>query len=132
MRMALFFGIARMSLLFYFPGGTQQAAGRIDVLSTTGANRCEHAVCREIVAQGFHFLLVGPVKGHAGYLVEADEIDTTLQSVEQPDNFPCVCHGVVHASKDNVLERQTALSRKVVLVQQVDDVGDAHSPFGRH
>ena len=64
--------------------------------------------------------------------MESNQIYTTVQSTHQLHNLAGMHGGVVQSGKADVLERTTALVREVVLLQQVNHLGNRHLLLGRH
>ena len=76
-------------MLAYFANllrGTQQAAGCIDVLSTAGTDGCKHAVRGKVIAELLHLFVIHALQWNIWNLVEADEVETAVQSLYQLDD----------------------------------------------
>ena len=110
----------------------QQTAGCIDILSSAGAYGGEDAMTGEVVAKFFHLPVVNPLEGYVGDLMETDQVDTTVESLQQSENLLGMSLRVVNPLEYDIFERQTTLVCEIVLPQQVDHLCDGHSLFCRH
>ena len=86
----------------------------------------------EVITELLHLLVVHTLQRDVGNLMEADEIETAIQTLHQFDDGLGMLHAVVHALEHDVLETQAALMREIVVLQQLHHLLDTHAPFGRH
>ena len=64
--------------------------------------------------------------------MEAYQVDTAFQSLQQFDNLATVLQRVVEAAETDIFKRATALVGKVILLQEGHGVGYRHALLGRH
>ena len=86
----------------------------------------------EIIAELLHLLVVYAVQRNVGNGVEANQINPAIQPLQQLYDFLCVAFRIVHTLENDILERQTALVREVVIAQQLYDVGNRHTTLAWH
>ena len=88
---------------------TQQAAGGEDILTTTGSDGGKHTMGRQIIAQGFHTLLVRARQVDTRDLMESDQVHKSVQSLHQFHDLTTKSGRIVQSAKADILERTTAL-----------------------
>ena len=97
--------------------GAEQAAGGIDVLAAAGTDGGENTMLGEVITELLHLLVVHTLQRDVGNLMEADEIETAIQTLHQFDDGLGMLHAVVHALEHDVLETQAALMGEIVVLQ---------------
>ena len=76
------------------------------------------------VTEALHHQVGRRLVGRVRDLVEADQVHAALQTAQQTDQGVGVCDGIVHAGEHRIFETHAPLTRKIVLPQQVDNIGD--------
>ena len=72
------------------------------------------------------------MQGHVRNLMETDEVDTALKAMEQTHDGLGVSLRIVKSAEDDILKRETALMREVVVAKQFHDVLNRHASLCRH
>ena len=120
------------SLLFFLFCSVEHTACGEDVLPPRSPDGSEDAMVSEIVSESRHLVHIHSIEWHIGYLMESDEVDTAVQSIEQPNERLGVGECVVESFEDDVLKGESSLVAEVVFSQDLHDLFDAHLFLRRH
>src|SRR5699024_6550142 len=120
-----------LSRLFQFLCGKQAACG-LYVFAARSTYGSDDTLARKRIAERFHFAVAGAEIGRAGYLVEPYQVDTALQSVEQPGEFLHMGRRIVHARKHDIHETDTPLAGEIVTAQQLHRIAYRKGPLYGH
>ena len=119
-------------MLFLFCLSGEEAAGGLNVLATRGTQGACQTVGVEVVLEGtYGFGATGAI-GCERRGMEAYEIDTATQTVEQTQQLVSMGYAVVDAVEHGVFERYASLPFPVVFAQHSHNVGYRVRLFGRH